>query len=151
MSFRFRLEKVLKHRKTIEEIAKKEFLNAQSELRAAESVLQNYYQQIEKAQQDRHILVVQGDSPGEQLCQISNYIKGSEIKIERQKDVVRSNLAIVEEKKLALQEAATEYKMIEKLRDRQQEEYRMKEKKLEEKIQIEISNTRAEMRRKNGA
>lgn len=143
MSFQFRLEKVLKHRKSLEEIAKRDFIHAQNDLKVEQELLQNYFHFIELAQAKRHELIIQGNSPGDSLSQIFEYIKGMEIKINRQKDVISKNLAIVEEKKLALQEAAREYKMIEKLREKQQIEYRIKEKKLEEKLQNEIANSKS--------
>jgi flagellar export protein FliJ len=90
-----------------------------------------------------------GGNSGEKLSQISDYIKGIEIKIERQKIVIRKQLAIVEERQRALQEASIEYKMVDKLKERQQSAYRDNEKKLEQKDQNEIANSRFEVRRKN--
>lgn len=149
MAFQFRLEKVLRHRKNLEQLAKKNYLIALNQFIDSETKLKNLNMEIEKAQLERHNLVVQGGIQSERLCQIFEYIKGIEIKIERQKIEVKKNLAIVEELKLVLQEAAIEYKMIEKLKERKHESYRQNEKKLEEKIQTEMTNARFELGRKD--
>ncbi len=148
MSFQFRLEKVLQHRKTLEDLAKKNYLEAKTVLDEAEALLESFHQSIRQAQSERHKLVVSGQNPGERLSQISDYIKGTELKIERQKSMILKQLAIVEKQHRALQEAAIEYKMVEKLKERQLFNYRELEKKLEQKEQTEISNSRFEMRRR---
>lgn len=150
MGFKFRLEKILKHRKSLEEIARKNFLEANIELREAKALLNSLYVQVDEAQAERHQLVLAGGTPAENLCQIYEYIKGTEIKIDRQKLVVREKKEKVEKMQLALQEASIEYKMIEKLETRQREEYRLIQKKLEEKELTEMANTRFNLRQKNG-
>lgn len=149
MGFKFRLEKVLSHRKSNEDIAKRKFLEARAVLNEAEALLDQYHQAIHNSQNERHVLVQAGGNQGERLSQISQYIKGTEIKIERQKVVIAKQLAIVEELQRALQEASIEYKMVEKLKERQLATYREEEKKLEQKEQNEIANSRFEMRRRN--
>lgn len=149
MAFNFRLQKILHHRKSLEDIARKNFLEAQALLVEAQQTLNHYYSEIELAQEQRHKLVSDGGSPGESLCQIHDYIKGTEVKIERQKIVIREKLAKVEEVQLALQQASIEYKMIEKLESRQREDYRLSEKKLEEKELTEMTNARFNLRQKN--
>lgn len=149
MGFKFRLEKVLSHRKSSEDIAKRKFLEARAVLNQAEALLAQYHQSIHDSQNERFVLVQAGGNQGERLSQISQYIKGMEIKIERQKVVIAKQLAIVEELQRALQEASIEYKMVEKLKERQLATYREEEKKLEQKEQNEIANSRFEMRRRN--
>lgn len=149
MGFKFRLEKVLSHRKTSEDIAKRNFLEAKAILHQAEVTLDQYYNSIHQSQNERHTLIKTGGNQGEGLSQISAYIKGTEIKIERQKAVIAKQLAIVEELQRTLQEASIEYKMVDKLKERQLATYREEEKKLEQKEQNEIANSRFEMRRRN--
>ncbi len=149
MAFKFRLEKVLHHRKSLEDLARKNYLAAQADLNEAQQVLDKYYSAIDEAQTGRHRLITSGGNAGESLRQIHDYIKGTEIKIERQKIVVRERLAKVEEMQLALQEASIEYKMIEKLKSRQHEDYRRSEKKHEERELTEMTNARFNLRQKN--
>jgi flagellar FliJ protein len=149
MAFKFRLEKVLHHRKSLEDFARKNFLEAQADLLEAQNILTGYYQDIERSQQDRQAIILNENQQSDRLRQIHDYIKGTEIKIERQKLVVREKMSKVEEMQLALQEASIEYKMIEKLKERQQEDYRLSEKKLEEKELTEMTNSRFNLRQKN--
>lgn len=150
MPFKFRLSKVLLHRKAVENMARKDYLEANMELQEAKALLEELYQQTEDAQKRRHSLVVEGGSQSESLRQLHDYIKGTEIKIERQKGVVMERMAKVEKMQLALQEASIEYKMIEKLEDRQREEYRKNKRKQEEKETTEMTNARFNLRQKNG-
>lgn len=147
MGFKFRLQKVLHHRKSVENIARKDFMEATADLDEAKGILKMLYEQVDLAQEERQTLVVSGGNQGESLCQIHDYIKGTEIKIERQKLVVQERQAKVEKMQLALQEATIEYKMIEKLEARQHEEYRRTQKKLEEKELTEMTNARFNLRR----
>jgi flagellar FliJ protein len=149
MAFRFRLEKVLKHRKSLEQLAQKDFLEAQAELLEAKEKLNSLYQEVDKAHERRHNLVLAGGNQGEELSQIHNYIKGVEVLIERQKTGVMEKMSKVEKMQLALQHAAIEYKVIEKLESRQHEQYRRDEKKLEEKVLTEMTTARFNLRRKD--
>jgi len=149
MGFKYRLEKVLKHRKSLEDLAKRNFLEAKAVLNEEEDLLNKFYESIHQSQEQRHNLVSLGGNAGEKLSQISDYIKDTEVKIERQKNIIKKQLAIVEKQQRALQAAAIEYKMVEKLKERQYTAYRENEKKLEQKEQTEMANSRFEMRRKN--
>lgn len=149
MAFTFRLQKVLQHRKTLEDLARKSYLEARAQLQDAQNKLDDLFRQIDRAQLERHQLVLNGGFQGERLSQIHQYIKGTEILIERQKNIVRERLVKVEQAQLTLQEAAVDYKMIEKLEARQREEHRQNEKKLEEKRLTEMTNARFYLRQKN--
>lgn len=149
MSFKFKLEKVLHHRKSLEDQARKEYLEAQAELTAAENLLADYHSKIENENRNRHDLILIGGTHTETLRQINDYIKGTEIKIERQKIIIKNIKSKVEELQLALQKASIEYKMIEKLEERQRNDYRLIEKKLEEKELNEMVNARFTLRQKN--
>lgn len=149
MGFKFRLAKVLHHRKSVENLARKDFMEAMAELNEANEELNRLYTETDQAQINRHDLVTQGGNQGDLLRQFHDYIKGTEIKIERQKLVVQEKQAKVEKMQLALQEASIEYKMIEKLETRQHEEYRRVQRKLEEKELTEMANARFNLRRTN--
>ncbi len=149
MAFRFRLEKVLAFRKSNEELARKNYLEIKAELEDQQNILKSYYDQIELAQAERHKLILKGGNSSESLSQIHNYIKGMEIKIDRQKIVIKNQLIKVEESQLVLQRTSIECKMIEKLKENQKEEFRQLNKKKEEKILSEMTNARFNLRKKN--
>lgn len=142
MSFRFKLEKVLHHRKSLEDIARKYFLEAQLEVLEIQKNINSFWEDIGRAKEERARLVKVGGTQSETLRQIYEYIKGTEIKIERQKKILHEKQAKVEELQLALQEAATQYKIIEKLKEKQHESYRMAAKKLEAKELDEMTTVR---------
>ena len=149
MAFKFRLEKVLLHRRSLENIARKDYMLAIGDLEKEKKILNELYQKIDLAQIERHELVLKGGQYGEELRQYHEYIKGTEKRIERQKNVVSDKMAKVENLQQALQEATVNYKMIEKLEARQREDYRRAEKKLEEKNLTDMANVRFLSRRKN--
>jgi flagellar FliJ protein len=143
MAFQFKLEKILLHRKNIENLARKEFLEATNILNSEKTKLENYYQAIE----DARASACQTQSKGgvqaaESLCQIHDFIKGTEILIERQRFIIREKVKIVEDKQEILREASIEYKMIERLKEHKKDDYRLNMKKLEEKKLNDLTTTR---------
>jgi flagellar export protein FliJ len=140
----------MQHRRALEDLARRDFLIAKAEHQKSEEELEAYQKRILAARMARQEAIMGGGPPGESLSQINDFIKGTEIKIERQRIVIKEKLAKVEELQLVLQKASIEYKMIDKLRARQHEEYRLAEKKLEEKELTEMTNSRFNLRQKNG-
>lgn len=146
MKFRFRLEKILHYREAQMNVARKKFLEADADLRAAQSLLDQFHLQIDAAQRERQNVLLCQDRPSESLSQIYQYIKGTEIKIERQKKVIEERMVKVESAQLALQEASIEYKMIERLREKQLGEHRKVLRKREEKEISELTIQRLSVR-----
>jgi flagellar FliJ protein len=143
MAFQFKLEKILQHRKNLENLARKDYLEAIAKHNEEKTKLDNYYKSIDSARENAcEIQSKGGTHSAEVLCQIHDFIKGTEILIERQKLVVRNSAKIVEDKQELLREASIEYKMIERLKEKKKNEYRMDMKKLEEKRMNDMNSIR---------
>jgi flagellar FliJ protein len=143
MAFHFKLEKILQHRKNIENLARRDYIEAQAKLNEEKARLESYYKSIDKARESAYGVQSKGGAQtAESLCQIHDFIKGTEILIERQKLKVREEAKIVEDKQEILREASIEYKMIERLKEKKKEEYRLDLRKLEEKKLNDINTIR---------
>lgn len=149
MKFHFRLQKVLDHRENILKLAQRDFALAQGELIDAEKTLETFLGDVKDAEFKRHKLVQGGQHPGELLSQIHQYIKGMEIKIERQKTLIQQRLVKVEEMRLILQEKSIDCRILEKLKEKQIAEFRLGAKKKEEKQLSESANTQFYLRQGN--
>lgn len=142
MKFHFNLERLLTHRKTIEDLARKDYVEALVHYQEQKTILEGYYQSIEDARKTAFDRQSQGGNQAESLSQIHLFIKGTEIKIERQRKKVREFLEIVEDKQEILRQAAVEYKMIERLKEKKKEEFKLEERKREQKFTDELVTTR---------
>lgn len=150
MRFNFRLQKVLDHRQSILNLAQKDFSLAQADLFEAEQTLESFINSIKSAEDRRLQLIQAGEAPAESLSQIHHYIKGMDLKLESQKGVVQQKLDKVEELRLILQERAIDCKILEKLKEKQREDFRMNQRKKEEKQISESVNSRFHLRQGNG-
>ncbi len=143
MSFHFGLEKLMNHRKNLQDEASKNYLNSQAEYQKQNQILHQYYMDIETARKNGfEIQLSGGKNSAESLCQINDYIKGTEFKIEQQRQVVRRCLEKVEEMQELLREASIEYKIMEKLKEKKKEEFKEVEKKKEIKELDEMVTSR---------
>jgi flagellar FliJ protein len=143
MAFNFKLDKILQHRKNLENLARKDYYEALDVFTEQKKTLENYYTSIDKARENAcEVQAKGGVQSTEVLCQIHDFIKGTEIYIERQKLKVRESGKIVEDKQEFLREASIEYKMIERLKEKKKEEYHLNKKKLEEKRMNDLNTIR---------
>lgn len=132
--FQFKLESLKKHRQRQEEEAQREFLAARAELDACLRLIDSFYKSIE----DSRALILKEQKSGdfqslERIRHHEFFIEGQKVRIERQRQVARDLMARVEDKQDKLIEAAREFKKIEKLKERQQAEYKKHLKQLETK------------------
>lgn len=132
MGFKFRLEKVLQHRKTQENLAQKDFQDAQHFLNQQIDFLEKMVLEKTRARERSHSLELEGGSKGPALVQIYEYIKGQDIRIERQRETIKQAELIVENKREILRQAAIEYKIIEKLKEKKLEQYHHEENRKEQ-------------------
>lgn len=121
--FKFSLEKVLQHRRIIEDQANAEMLLAKAELNRQIDILEKHKTERSSAFQRRYDRQMQGANSGE-LSSLDLYIKGQDLRIENQKKVVQAQEKLVEEKMEILRKAALEVKMIEKLKEKKLTEFR---------------------------
>lgn len=142
MKFTFSFQKLLDHKYTLEDMARRDWAEAKAALDRAEGELKKMYRQIDDSRKRAFSLGVEGGQRGTELAQIDAFISGQNIRIERQRIAMRPLLAEVERTHAILVAAAQERKTLEKLKERKLEEYRQKRKKLELKRMDEIVVTR---------
>lgn len=142
MKFRFSLQKVLDHKRTLEDVARREWLEAKAAVDQAREQLRKMYEQIDASRMRAAEIEKEGGPRGNELTQIHEFIVGQRVRIERHRAAMRPLLEEEERKHVKLVEAAQERKIFEKLKERKYEEFRQKQKKKELKIMDEIVVTR---------
>ena len=139
MKFKFPLQKVLEHRKIQENLVQKVFQEAVMALNDEMAKLNSLIQQKTLAHESAGALVKQGGPQGPALTQVHEFLRGQEVLIEKQRLKVQEAEKLVEAKREILKQAAQEYKIIEKMRENQFEEYRQKRLKDDQKEMDEQS------------
>lgn len=148
MKFKFPLQTVVRHRQIKEDLAERDFMQAQA-------LLNDEIKKLEKMQEDWHQAHVRmgqltqaGGAQGPGLVQISEFKRGQDIRIERQRAKVQEYVNLVEAAREILRQAALEYKIIDKLRDRKFEEYKA-ERNADEQKEMDEQNVLRAVTRKN--
>jgi flagellar FliJ protein len=118
MKFKFSLDRVMKHRKTLEDIAQRDFQLALADLKKEENQLEFLIQEKNKCYDIVFKKQSQGGNQGEALSQIDAFMKGQDIRIARQRKKIEECNSKVEEMREILLEKAKEYKIISELHDR---------------------------------
>lgn len=125
MKFKFPLQAVVRHRKIMEDLAQKDFMEAlavvNAEIKKLEEMLSDLHQSHVRSGELQKV----GGQQGAALSQIYEFTKGQDVRIERQRYKIQEFEKIVEERREILREAALEYKIIEKLREKKFEEYKL--------------------------
>ena len=118
MKFKFSLEVLLKHRARLEELARKDFLMAQNA--ADESMLRinQMWQDIDNVRLSAMEIQHRGGSSAQLLATMDEFINGHKVRIEREKKRFRDLQLFADEKKDLLIEAAKEFKILEKLKEK---------------------------------
>lgn len=142
MKFRFALEKVLKHKHTLEDLARREWIEAQAAVDASMNQLNEMYAQVDQARQLVATREASGQARGFELGQIDEFVRGHKIRIERHRQKVRELMGKAETLHEALVAAARERKTFEKLKEKKFEEYKALRKKMDLKFMDEIATTR---------
>ncbi len=142
MKFDFPYEKLLHHRKTLEEIARKEYMIAKGKVIDAEGDLRKMYDDVTASRQRASDLALKGGAQGASLVQVHDFIEGQKVRILRQREKIQQLMLEAEEKKEALVEAAKETKTLEKLKERRYKEFKLAAKKKELKEVDEMITTR---------
>lgn len=124
MGFKFQLETVLKYRKRLEEIAQREYAEAQAQVDEVLRKLEQMYQRMDEVREE--IAKAQSGhdaSKIEFIRQMESFLTGHKILIERQREHARDLLMVAEEKQEILIAAAKERKVLVKLKEKRQAEY----------------------------
>ncbi len=131
MSYEFSLQVVLEHRRRLEDEARRVFFEAQAKVDQAVGVLNEYYAQVDRTRDESLKLQKQGGAMAPTLVANENFVTGQKFRIEAQRMKIRDLKMEAEALQDALLEAAKEVKTLEKLKERQQEEYKKKMRKRE--------------------
>lgn len=123
MKFKFGLEKVLGHRKVKEDIAKKEYQEVVHLVYQEQDKLNLMNEQKTNARSEASKKINEGGSQGQQILQIYEFIKGQDLRIERQTTKVNELEKLVELKQEILRRAAMDVKIMEKLKEKKKNEY----------------------------
>lgn len=126
MKFRFRLQKVLEHRKRLEDEAKRKYFEAVGRTQEAKAKLESMYRAIDKSRVRAHQIQTQGGGHSAILAlqDTDVFIRGQNVRIENQRRVIRELKQVEEMEQEKLIEAAKERQALEKLREKKLQEFR---------------------------
>lgn len=148
MKFKFHLEKVLNHKKILEDQAKKDFGEISKKLRDQEQFLKNIEADLTTAYQNKFQVQQTGGVITSYLEFFHNYYLSQKKLIENQKKIVQGLTKILEEKRLFLVQAAREHKTFNMLKDKKIIEFKKELNKREQKRIDEMNIMRQELREK---
>lgn len=138
--FEFSLQKVLDYRQRREEQALRAFAEAQAQLAHEQALLESLQHEREAClhrSQRRHRLKVQ------MLTVEQTYLSALEERIEEQRERVAQAQRLLEERRAALLEAQRERKALERLREKQYEQWRQEMLRVEQNALDELATMRA--------
>lgn len=126
MKFRFRLQKVLEHRKRLEDEAKRKYFEAMARTQEAKDKLESMYKAIDDSRQRAHRM--QSSGGGHEMIlslqDIDLFIRGQNLRIEQQRKVVRECMQVEEVEQEHLIAAAKDRQALEKLREKKLQEFK---------------------------
>lgn len=137
MKFKFRLESIMKHRKNLEEIARRDFYDAKETSDGLLNEMNDMFNSNDIVREASHQAATKPEFV--HLQQMAHeYIEGNKIRIERKKIEFREALFVTENKQDSLIAAAKEAKILEKLKEQKFNEFKDKNRKIERKETDEI-------------
>lgn len=143
MKFKFNLENVLKHRKRLEELAQREFAEAQANVDECLRKIEGMYKRLDEVREE--VAEAQRARQGqsiEQIREMEHFMGGHKIRIEAMRQAARVLLQIAEEKQEALVAAARDKKMLIKLKDKKKIEHQEWLRQVETKEQDDMTMAR---------
>jgi len=135
--FRFKMDSLLKLRENLEEQKKNEFGKAAAELERQKRTLARLNDEKSSMVQAFQVAVKEQIDPLKSDM-FNKYIKLVSRRIEEQIAVVKKAEVFLEEKRVELVEATQEKKKLEKLKEKQFQQYLIDEKREEQKITDEV-------------
>jgi flagellar protein FliJ len=133
MKFKFPLQKVLQHRKILEDLAQREFQEAQAALNLETQKLQEMQDAVTAARDQAFRRQSDGGKASPALSQVHEFLKGQDIRMERQKEKIKECESLVEKLREILRQKAIDYKIIEELKEKRFKEFKVERNKLEQK------------------
>lgn len=131
--FKFPLQKVMQHRKTLEGLAQTQFQLAVAELHQQTQKLLEMENSKAVAREQAFRQQSEGGKASSGLVQVSEFLKGQDIRIEKQRIEIKKCEGRVENLREILRQKAIEYKIIEGLRERQEKTFKTEQRKKEQK------------------
>jgi flagellar export protein FliJ len=122
--FKFKLEVLRRQRKIEQEIAQREHAEAQKAVRDQLAFVKKLYGQIDSARVTADSIQSQGGNFAQALQQIEDFISGQKVKIEFERKKARELMSIEEEKHEVLVAKMQAFKVLEKLKEKQQDQFR---------------------------
>jgi flagellar FliJ protein len=149
MSFRFGLESVLKHRHRLEEVAQREFAEAQAAVDRCLAEIESMYQRLDEVREEISAAQMRGSAGELELIrEMETFVTGQKVRIERLRLKAQELLMIAEEKHEALIFAAQEHKVMVKLKEKKFTEYRTWLARMEAKELDDVVSARTARRKK---
>jgi flagellar FliJ protein len=144
MAFRFNLESILKHRKRLEEVAHREFIEARAILDQCLKGIEAMYGKIDQTR----VLVSEAEKAGETrnagwVVSLDSFIEGQKIRIEKERLRARELILNVELKEEELVKRLNDRKAMDKLKERRFEEYKEQLERLERSEMDDLTSVRA--------
>ena len=143
MKFRFPFHNVMKHRKTLEDIAQREFQTAYAHFLEVTHQLEKLHEQVRVARNDAYGFQTTGGRAGPALSQVHEFLKNQDIRIEQQQKKVQECEKQVENYREILKQKAIDYKIIESLKGKMLNEFKAEKKKKELKETDDLAIMRA--------
>lgn len=148
MKFKFALEKVLKHKKIIEDQAKKDFGVVARKLHEQEQYLKNLETDLQTAYDNKYQVQKMGGAVASYLEFFHQYYLTQRQMIENQKKIIQGLEKILEEKRQFLVSAAREHKTFIMLKEKKKLEFKKEMNKREQKRIDDMNIMRQEIREK---
>ncbi|MCK6598522.1 MAG: flagellar export protein FliJ [Bdellovibrionaceae bacterium] len=137
MKFKFRMQKVLEHRKTLENIAKADLESSQAKLNKEIEILQDMIDLKKRSRlltYEAQVDTVQSTASEKKFIfsQADSFQGLQDIRIEKQKEIIKILEKEVESKREILKNRAIEYKIIDKFKEKKMEQFKDELKKKEQ-------------------
>jgi flagellar FliJ protein len=144
MAFRFSMESVLKHRKRQEEFAHRDVVEAQIQLEECLHGIENMYRQIDETR----LSISRSEQTGsgndlQWVLSFETFIDAQKVRIQKERLRARELIRDLENKQEVLLERLHDRKIIEKLKERRQQEYLERLARLEQKELDDLNNSRS--------
>lgn len=131
MKFKFRLDPVLRNRKIQQDLAQKDYLEAERAVTAQLQYIKQLYSEMDDAREDIATIQNAGGHQTFRLQFLEDFIEGQKVRIKSERDKARELMRIKEDKFDILVEKSKDFKVIEKLKENQATTFR-KEKSMRE-------------------
>ncbi len=152
MKFRFNLEKVLQHRKILENLAQREFQEALSNYNRVLSEIENMIDVKKQALRRSYDLVSQtGGQVLDSVNQIQDFMVLQDIRIDQMTEKLEELEKLVEAKREVLRQKAMDKKILERLKDKRKADFQAEMSRREQKEIDDIVSMRFEESKKTNS